>query len=491
MHNSWHIARFYSVVIIPAGVLMALEIVSSRLLAPSFGNSVHVWGSIISVFLAAMSIGYVWGGRLADRHPNLPALGVVLLFSALAQTAVLFRGAEVVAYIGEVTGGSPTGTLGAAAVLFGLPTVLLAMVSPFAVRLAASDLELLGNTAGRLYALSTAGSLAGVLGATFYLVPVFDITTTLRMLAITTVVMASLAIGQSPRLAYGAALVVLLALTGRQAAPPDLLERRVTPYQTLEVRDGGEVRSLFSDRTVHASVRVSDGLPALAYARHSAAAFLLQPEIDDLLILGMGGGSVARYLQHHRPDLRAEFVDIDAAIPELARKHLFFDAPPESVHIDDARRFLARNPERRWDYIYVDTYIGASIPFHLATLEFFKEVRDHLNPGGLVGVNLATGPEGELITGLMRTIGEAFTGVHLFSVQGGASTLILAGETPGPLDVEVLAGFARQLEEQGSPFRPSLEKIALSYVPFEKDLTDATLFTDRFAPVNHLLRLDR
>lgn len=167
---------------------MALEIVSSRVLAPQFGNSVYVWGSIIGVFLAAMSIGYVWGGQLADRAPRLPVLGRLILLAGVAQAVIIAIGARVVDAIGTWTGGAPAGTLLAASFLFGPATVLLATVSPYAVRLAAREVEQLGNTAGRLYALSTAGSLLGTVGATFGLIPYLGLRTIQAVLLVITVV---------------------------------------------------------------------------------------------------------------------------------------------------------------------------------------------------------------------------------------------------------------------------------------------------------------
>src|SRR5579863_2828130 len=167
--------RFFWVVGACGGVLMALEILSSRILAPYFGNSVYVWGSIISVFLAALSLGYLWGGRLADRQPSLAALARLLALAAACEAALLLAGSRLAGALGDWTGATPGGTLIAAAALFGPASVLLATVSPYAVRLAARDLGRLGDTAGRLYALSTFGSLGGTLIATFLLIPFFEL----------------------------------------------------------------------------------------------------------------------------------------------------------------------------------------------------------------------------------------------------------------------------------------------------------------------------
>ncbi len=150
---------------------MALEIISSRVLAPHFGNSVYVWGSIISVFLAALSVGYFWGGRLADRQPRLALLGRLLAITAAFLVLLLSVGTRLAGAVAEATGYSPAGTLVATTLLFGPPSVLLATVSPFAIRLATRDLAYLGDPAGGLFAVPTAGSLFAALACTFLLSP--------------------------------------------------------------------------------------------------------------------------------------------------------------------------------------------------------------------------------------------------------------------------------------------------------------------------------
>ncbi|MGB5752835.1 MAG: fused MFS/spermidine synthase, partial [Thermoanaerobaculia bacterium] len=184
--------RFYVVVSVTGAVIMALEILSSRILAPEFGNSVFVWGSIISVFLAALSVGYYLGGRLADRNPDIAALARLISLAALFQAGLIVFGGQVTSAIGAWTHGSAAGTLIATTVLFGPPSILLATVSPFVVRLAARDLSEVGNTAGRLYAVSTAGSLVGTLICTFVLIPHLEVHQILSLLLLATALAAIL-----------------------------------------------------------------------------------------------------------------------------------------------------------------------------------------------------------------------------------------------------------------------------------------------------------
>jgi spermidine synthase len=488
--------RFYWLVAACGGVLMALEILSSRILAPYFGNSVYVWGSIISVFLAALSVGYLWGGRLADRQPSLAALARLVALGAACEEALLLAGQRLAAWLADLTGGSPAGTLLAAAVLFGPASVLLATVSPYAVRLAARDLGQLGNTAGRLYALSTAGSLAGTLACTFALIPFFDLRQILAVLTVATALTALLALGGSWRGELPSALLGCLicaaALFGaRLPGHPgsDLIYERATPYQTLLVRERQGVRYLESDRVTQAAVRLADGEPELPYVRAVPAVLLLGPPIRSMLALGLGSGSVGSYLQRRLPGLAVDYVDIDPAVPEVARRYLRFrPGPLTTVTVADGRRFLSR-AGRRWDFIYCDTYIGLSVPFHLTTVEFMDEVKRHLTEGGVFGLNLAAGLSDPFSLAMYRTVRERFAAVYPFRVWGAANILVLARDGPGSLPPARLVARGRELDRQGWRFDPPLATIASGRMAVDIPTGTVPLLSDQFAPVDRLIRL--
>ncbi len=486
--------RFYWVVAACGAVLMALEILSSRILAPHFGNSVYVWGSIISVFLAALSLGYLWGGRLADRQPTLAGLGRMVAFAALVQGLLLLAGLRLAAALAAWTGNWPAGPLLAATVLFGPPSILLATVSPWAVRLAARDLGRLGNTAGKLYALSTLGSLAGTLAATFLLIPFLELRPIMALLTGATAVTALIAMAgalraQAPAALLCAGLIVLAASGGAFASKPagSLVYERATPYQTLQVHDRAGVRYLESDRVRQAAVDLATGEPALPYPRYAAAALALRPEMDRMLVLGLGGGSVGMYLRRRLPALAVDYVDIDPAVPQVARRYLRFEeGPRDRVHVADARRFLQGSAER-WDLIYCDTYIGLSVPFHLTTVQFLDEVKRHLEPGGVFGLNLAAGLEDAFSRAIYRTVRERFASAYVFRVAGRSNVLVLAGDAPA-LDPGTLRERARGLDRR-LRFEPSVAAIVSRRIDVELRADEVPVLTDEYAPVDRLIRL--
>ncbi len=487
--------RLAWIVTLGGGILMALEILASRVLAPHFGSSVYVWGSIISVFLAALSVGYVWGGRLADRDPTLAGLGSQVAWAALAQGALAIVARPATAWLASATGHSTWGTLVTTAVLFGIPSVLLGVISPYSVRLAARDPENLGGTVGRLYALSTAGSLAGTLGCTFLIVPYLSLERGLALLLFLTCATALVGLGREVRRFRLAtvATVATLMLAGngwRTVHQPGggLLYERMTAYQTIEVHEFGGVRYLTSDGVRHGALDLATGDTALAYPQVAVSALLVDPNPGSMLVLGTGAGFAGTHLQRFLPELLIDFVDIDPAMEQIAGRFFGFGAgPTRRLHAVDARRFLDR-AEAQWDYIYCDTYIGLAVPFHLATTEFFELAASRLAPDGVFGLNLAGGLSKPFPRAIYRTVRETFPHVLVFKVPASGNLLLLARRSPFAAPEELSRRAAELDRRHGFPL--PLTQVLQLRQKIDLDFTDTPVLRDQFAPVDRLLHLD-
>jgi len=162
--------------------VMAIELLSGRLLAPYFGGSIYVWGAIITVFMLALSLGYLWGGRASLHAPSLKRLALILLAAALTTLPVLLLGDSLLERLSAVVSDPRFGSLVAAALLFFLPTCISGMVSPYAVRLLVADRASAGHLAGKLYFVSTFGSAAGTILTSFYLVLYLEVNQILLLL---------------------------------------------------------------------------------------------------------------------------------------------------------------------------------------------------------------------------------------------------------------------------------------------------------------------
>lgn len=152
-------------------ILLGLEITASRVLAPYFGNSIYVWGSLISVFLMALSIGYYIGGIVSDKIPKFFVLGIIMMIASLFILIIPITYLPVSIFIVNTNIEFRLSVLLACLVFFLIPSVLLGMVSPYTIKLMASNLETIGKTAGNVYSISTIGSISGAIIASFFLIP--------------------------------------------------------------------------------------------------------------------------------------------------------------------------------------------------------------------------------------------------------------------------------------------------------------------------------
>ena len=159
--------------------VMAVELMSGRILAPSFGNSIYVWGAVITVFMLALALGYLLGGHYSVHAPSLRRLGGLLIAAGLMTLPVVFFGERALDWIFDRVDDPRYGSLLASALLFFVPTAICGAVSPYAVRLLVSDLYASGRSAGSLFFVSTFGSAAGTILTSFYLVLLYELNTIL------------------------------------------------------------------------------------------------------------------------------------------------------------------------------------------------------------------------------------------------------------------------------------------------------------------------
>ena len=175
-------------------VIMSLELLGGRVLAPYFGSSIYVWGSIITVFMLSLALGYLAGGRLSVRQPSLSRFGTIFLIGAILMYPLILYADPAMQWIFDRIEDPRFGSLVASTLLFMVPTIILGMISPYSVRLLVESVERAGQVAGRLYFVSTLGSSMGTLATSFYLVLVFEINTILVALTGTLVAMFVIAI---------------------------------------------------------------------------------------------------------------------------------------------------------------------------------------------------------------------------------------------------------------------------------------------------------
>jgi spermidine synthase len=433
---------------------LGAEIAAARLMAPFFGASTIVWANTIGVVLVALSLGYWLGGRLGDRYPHVRGLCLVIIAAAALLAVVPFAARPFfeisVDALDEISAGAFVGSLVGVLFLIAIPVVLLGTCSPWAIRLAVPDVEHSGRTAGRLYAVSTVGSLLGTMLAALVFIPFLGTQRTFLVFAVALGLVAAAGLGWR-YLAVPAALAAVIAVpvgTVKATDGEEVLWEGETEEQYIRVveqEDGDRALELNEGQAVHSLYRPGSFLTGDVWDGYLVLPFAGRDEPPRrLAILGNAAGTTARAYGHYFPETEVDGVEIDAKLTELGERYFELDNPRLEVFHEDARPWL-EDSDGGYDVIMVDAYRQPYIPFYLATKEFFELARDRLAPGGVVIVN-AGHPEGndDLETVLGRTLADAFPTVIRDPIED-TNTLLLASE--GPASGEALARAVRSLPE--------------------------------------------
>ncbi|WP_455377435.1 spermidine synthase [Petrachloros mirabilis] len=489
--------------LVTGAVVMALEILGSRLLAPVFGNSLFVWGALIGVILAAMSSGYAFGGWISDRYPGAQVLAGLLLFSGTWTLLIAWLSQPVLFKMAGVIEDPRWGPCVAAAVLLAPPAFGLSGVLPAMLRLAVSDLDYLGRHTGRMIALSTVGSLAGTWGTAFFFLSWIGTQALVAWLGAIQMALGFwwlLRIGRVSPVAIGGLVILSGGLGFGAYSPVQMLKTPVyqedSPYQQVRIRDDDLFRYLILDRTFHAVMWKAEPVSLfLPYSQLMVASLAFVPEPKRGLILGHGGGSLAKWMADRWPELELDIVEFDPVVVRMAEEYFSYHAPRQHhVHVRDARVFLAKT-DHVYDLVWVDAFARHMIPFHLTTVEFFSELRAHLARNGVLAVNLASSGEGgDLLraNAVVQTMRQSFNEIESFAVKGPwksmpsrAENLIFFAGTPlAKYDqAKFVARVAPLVEQQRLP----VEAIALLHTHRERAWDPGVVLSDDYAPYDLLI----
>jgi spermidine synthase len=468
---------------------LGAEIAAARLMAPFFGASTIVWANTIAVVLVALSIGYWFGGRMADRRPEIGALCLLVLVASvlLALVPIVaqpFLTLSVDAF-DNLSLGAGAGSLIGVLALVAVPVLMLGAVSPWAIRLKLQAIEGSGETTGRMYAISTVGSLLGTFLAALLLIPLAGTQRTFLTFALALAIVAALGLPRRWWLVPLAIAALFAVPVGTVKASDDgrVIHETETEYQyarvieysngerTLELNEGQAIHSLYRPRSVLTGGYWDDQL---------VATYTVSPQPPRrIAILGFAGGTTARAFAKYHPSTRIDGVEIDGELFKIARDYFGVRPRPQLVeHTDDARPFL-RDTKQRYDAIFVDAYRQPYIPFYLSTREFFELARDRLTPRGVVVLNVGH-PTGnrKLEQVLTATMGAAFRHLARDPVQP-SNTLLLASQHP--ISRDALLAAARDLP---GVLRPLALQTAGR---LEGPLRGGEVYTDDKAPVEWLI----
>ncbi len=488
----------YAVVFAASAVTLIIEIVAARILAPHIGVSVYTWTSVIGVILAGISLGNWLGGMLADRAASRSLLGLILLAGAAATLLILPLAQLAPGWVDQVPLLPRIVLLTGA--LFLAPALVLGMVSPMVIKLTLSDISVTGNVVGRIYAVSTAGAIVGVFLTGFVLIQALGSRETLLALALFTALMA---IGTGrlwkvpARLLAGILLLGALgAFTWSQQpfASGCIAESNYYCIKVWEKELEGDdpVRVLALDRLVHSYARPED--PTYLHYSYQRAFALVAESIAEKnpgfssLFVGGGGYELPRYFDAVHPQSSIEVIEIDPQVTATARDYLGLDGARRVATInEDARMALPRRASDSVDLVIGDAFNDLSVPYHLTTLEFNRQIQRVLSPGGIYAVNIVDAPgPGMFLRSFVHTLQQTFEDVAVMPVTYGLdfqdrmSTLVLASDRA--IDRAGLNSYFRSVR-LGSEGRVVSDRDLAAWMAEREPV----LLSDNHAPVDNFL----
>ena len=445
----WGESMLELTVLVCGTLTMVLEMVGARVLAPHVGSSAVVWTSLIGVMLASLALGAWAGGRIADRKTSRQGLACALTGAGLGCSITALCHASVGHWAATVVNNLYVAAMLAALCVLSLPAFFLGMITPYAIRLRIERVASSGSTVGRLYALSTVGSIAGTFLGGFILVSYWGSTVILWGVAACMFALAVWHVGLHAKSFKGLAATCVLCLSlavlaaqQRQVEPgPDFLLE--SPYNSIRVFDacdygqgGRPVRLLATDPGYCQSGMYLDAPeePYFRYTQFYALGPFFVPQAERILMLGGGGYSVPKwFLSHNSPLARPErlqltVVEIDPAMTETARQWFALsDDVRLKVRHEDARSYLNRQSER-YDLVLVDVFNSHyAVPFQMGTAEAAVVLRRAVAPGGLLLMNVISsveGPDGRLVQALCHALQGAFAEVQLYCAGEQAPDVI-------------------------------------------------------------------
>jgi len=475
-------------------VVMILELDGSRIIAPYLGTSTIVWTGLIGVILGSLSLGYWWGGKIADKSANFGTLGKILATAALLVLSVSFL-KNILTLALLTPRNLITSTIIGTIILFAPATFFLGIVTPYLARLKMKTVETSGETVGSLYAISTLGSIVGTFLGGFVLISYFGSTKIIMILSAALFLLAAAAFNHSPKPKDRklALLMLILGFLVMFIKPVGSFAEKIvldadTHYSRVWIKDsedpstGRPTRLLTNSIYGTQSGMFLDNPDELLfqYTKLFDLAAKINPNLKTTLMIGAGAYSYPKHFVKTFPDATLDVVEIDPKLTDLAKKYFGLkDNPRVAIFHEDGRIFLNQN-KKTYDAIFNDAFLSyLNIPFQLTTEEAIRKMSDSLNNNGVVMTNLiasVSGPSAAFLEAEYATYKQVFPTVHIIKVTDRPDTvsqnimLVAMKSVDKPSILSILkTNFGIPEKNILSPkIKPGAEILADDFAPIEK-----------------------
>ncbi|MEQ8673391.1 MAG: fused MFS/spermidine synthase [Aggregatilineales bacterium] len=489
-------------------VTLAVELSASRLLGNVFGTSNIVWANVIGLILLYLTIGYFVGGRWADRSPYRLTMYQILIWGAFLSALIPMISRPVVqaaaSAVVDADAALAIGSFISILILFSIPITLLGCVSPFAIRLAIQDPLQVGKISGQIYAIGTLGSLVGTFLPVLFIIPELGTFRTFLLFAGILYIVGLIGLmREGGRILYWLwmpviiALLSLWALNGPLRSPlanATLLYDDESAYNYIQVQEdtnGYRYLYLNEGQGVHSIWHPTDYIYGGTWDYFLTAPYFNAPphvpgDVDSLLVIGLATGTIPRQYIEVYGDIPMDGVEIDPEIINAGARYFDMNTtmmPNLTVHAEDGR-YVLRHLDRLYSVIAIDAYRPPYIPWHLTTVEFFEEIRDHLSSDGVVAINVGrTATDRRLVDAMTTTMSYVFPTIHAIDVPNSFNTILYA--TVQSTDS---ANLQLNLDAMDVDAHPILAEVMGTSIPALVPIQRSnTVFTDDRAPVETLV----
>jgi spermidine synthase len=493
------------VVFISGMTSLGIELTASRFIGNYFGSALPVWAAIIGMVLVYLTIGYLLGGRLADRHPQQTYLYRLTMCAGFFTGIIPFIANPILQFatvgIREVLANVFIGSLLGVIMLLSLPMVLLGCVSPFAIRLNTTSVESSGNTAGALYALSTMGSILGTFLPVLLLIPTIGTRNTFLLFsfALTIPSLIGLVALRARRAWLWALLPIIIVLLAvivprgsvRAVEAGRLVYETESAYNYIQVVDVADSRYLILNEgnAVHSIYNPNQLLTHGEWDYFAVAPYFYQgykpSEIQRVAVIGLAAGTVPRQLTTIYGPITIDGVEIDPTIAQVGQQYFDMTMPNLNVILQDGRYFM-RTTQQTYDLIGIDAYRQPYIPAQLTTVEFFREAAAHLTGRGVVLLNAGrTQTDERLLNALAATMKQVFAHVYIIDIPYQKGWTVVNNLVVGANEGSSIADF---VENTGQMSNPLLRDVAESAIVggIREFSGSGLVFTDDRAPVEYV-----
>lgn len=481
-------------VFVGGAFVMIYELVGARVLGPYFGTSMFIWTALIGIVLGSLSLGYYLGGKLADRQAKIKILALILVYSSVTIIIAFLIKDYLLLFLSQNILDIRLSSTISSLILFAPTSVFLGMISPYAVKLKLDNLNSSGETVGRLYAISTLGSIFGTFLAGFYLIPFFGTNQLLFSLPSILLLLAIIIflLNKEIKMARNTGIFLLFLLIFSVfnfwqkydgIIDVDTSYNRIWIYERDDYNSSRRVRIMGINNENHSAMFLDSDDLVNEYTKYYRLVEFFKPDFQNALMFGGAGYSFPKYYLNTYQDKSIDVVEIDPKVTKLARKYFSLtDHHNLNIYHQDARVYLNKN-QKKYDVIFGDAFGSRySVPYQLSTIEAIERKHDSLQDDGIVILNLISALEGDgawFAHSQFLSYSKVFSQVYFFPVTNQEDKSLIQNIMLIALKSDIKPDFDKAEDD--------LKQYLNNIHHLDRDNLIGIVLTDNYAPVDYYM----